>query len=226
MATFPGSKDGKIEYFEQRIDQWAADPAAVGLTLAQVTELATLIADARTTYTSVQLGKQDVKNLVFTQDTAIDTMMNLGTAIVSTIRAFADTTTATDGATAGAAIFSAANLSPYSNGTPTPPPTPATNLQASLLNTGGLKLTWDGTIANGTVYTIWRRAGTETNFSQVGISGQRFYEDQTIPAGSTEAVYFLQTVRDEFISDDSELITVRLGVVNNAPATVPLTIAA
>ncbi|VAX42284.1 hypothetical protein MNBD_PLANCTO03-1961, partial [hydrothermal vent metagenome] len=109
-------------------------------------------------------------------------------------------------------VFAAANISPYNTAGPLAPPMPATNLQASLLNTGGIKLTWNGTVANGTVYSVWRRTNNDTSFAQIATSGQRFYEDQTVPAGSTEVVYFLQTIRDDLVSDDSEPITVRIGV--------------
>ncbi len=212
MASFPNDKDGKIEYFEQRLPQWVADPASVGLTADQVAALALLVLDARSGYTAAQQGKQDTRNLIFTQDIAINSMMGLGTALVATIRAFADATGQLDGDAAFADVYTAANLSPFNAATPLAPPSPATNLQASLLNSGGIKLTWNGTTANGTVYSVWRRTNNETSFTQLATSGQRTYEDQTVPAGSTEVLYFLKTIRDELTSDDSESITVRLGV--------------
>ena len=199
MATFPTTKDGRIEYFEQRLPQWLADPAAIGLTIDQVNALAVLVVDSRNAYTAAQQGKQETKNLVFAQDTAIGSMMDLGSALVATIRAFADATGATDGEVAAAEVFSAANLSPN-------------NPTASLLNSGGIGLTWKGTTANGTVYSIWRRTSDESSFTQIATSGERTYEDQTLPTGLAEVVYFLKTHRDDLVSDDSEPITVRLGV--------------
>ena len=212
MATFPTTKDGRIEYFEQRLPQWLADPAAIGLTIDQVNALAVLVVDSRNAYTAAQQGKQETKNLVFAQDTAIGSMMDLGSALVATIRAFADATGATDGEVAAAEVFSAANLSPNNPPSPTPPPAPATDLTASLLNSGGIGLTWKGTTANGTVYSIWRRTSDENSFTQIATSGERTYEDQTLPTGLAEVVYFLKTHRDDLVSDDSEPITVRLGV--------------
>ncbi len=212
MATLPRTKDGMIEYFEERLSKWQLDPGAVGLTAEQVDALAALVADARTSYTTVQQAKQDLRNMVFSQDTDIDTMMGLGSALLGIIRAHADATGVTDGNAAAAGVFAAANISPANARTPAPPPAPATNLQASLLNTGGLKLTWNGTTANGTVYALWRRTNNDTAFTQLATSGQRTYEDQTVPAGSAEVVYFLRTIRDNLVSDDAEPITVRLGV--------------
>jgi len=215
MATLPRTKDGKIEYFEERLSKWQLDPAAVGLTAEQVDALAAFVADARTSYTTVQQAKQDLRNMVFSQDTDIDTMMGLGSALLAIIRAHADAIGVTGGAEGNAAaaeVFAAANISPANARTPAPPPAPATNLQASLLNTGGLKLTWNGTTANGTVYAVWRRTNTETSFAQLATSGQRTYEDQTVPAGSAEVVYFLRTIRDNLVSDDAKPITVRFGV--------------
>jgi len=143
-------------------------------------------------------------------------MMEIGTSLLATIRAFADYTESTSGADAAAEVYTNADISPYNTANPTPPPAPATDLKADLLNTGGIKLSWNGTTANGTVYAIWRRAGNESDFTQIATSGKPTYEDQTVPTGSTEVNYYLQTIRDELTSDNSEWITVRLGVVDNA----------
>ncbi|MDQ7014017.1 MAG: hypothetical protein Q9O74_09000, partial [Planctomycetota bacterium] len=80
--------------------------------------------------------------------------MGLGTALVATIRAFADATGQLEGDAAFADVYTAANLSPYNDASPLAAPTPATSLQALLLNSGGIKLTWNGTTANGTVYSV------------------------------------------------------------------------
>ena len=62
-----------------------------------------------------------------------------------------------------------------------------------------------------------------TSFAQIATSGQCSYKDQTIAAGSTEVLYFLKTISDDLVSDDSEPITVRIGVTldqsNATPAT-------
>ena len=213
MATLPRTKDSKIEYFEQRLEQWQADPAAVGLTPELLDALAALVSTARGAYTGVQQAKQELRNMVNTQDTAIENMMGLGSAVLAIIRAFADATSVTEGPDAGAQVFAAGRISPASARAPAPAPTPATNLRAALLKTGGLKLSWNGTTANGTVYAIFRRINSEPSFTQIATSGTRSYEDQRVPTGATEVSYFLKTIRDDLISDDSETITVRLGVL-------------
>ncbi|MDQ7013803.1 MAG: hypothetical protein Q9O74_07910 [Planctomycetota bacterium] len=81
-----------------------------------------------------------------------------------------------------------------------------------MLNTGDLKLIWSGTTANGTVYAAWQRTNNDAVFTRIATSGRRTYEDQTVPAGSAEVVYFLRTIRDNLVSDDAEPITVRFGV--------------
>ncbi|MDQ7013531.1 MAG: hypothetical protein Q9O74_06490, partial [Planctomycetota bacterium] len=99
------------------------------------------------------------------------------------------------------------------------PPAIATDLTTTLRNTGAIELAWEGTIANGTVYTIWRKIGTSSPATLLGAVGARSFIDNTLPAGTPEATYFVRTHRGELSSDDSTHITVRLGVPEAARAT-------
>ncbi len=89
-------------------------------------------------------------------------------------------------------------------------------MSATLLATDGLKLTWKGTVAHGTVYTIYRRIGS-SEFSPIGTSTTKSFTDSTIPAGTPEVDYAAVTQRDGLESDMSEPIVVRFGVVTSTP---------
>ncbi|VAX39984.1 hypothetical protein MNBD_PLANCTO03-1425 [hydrothermal vent metagenome] len=103
-------------------------------------------------------------------------------------------------------------MSPAKAPEPLPPPLPAENLHATLLHSGALRLDWEGTTAHGTCYTLWRRLDPNTPASLLGAVCLRSFVDETLPAGTPEAVYFVRTHRGELTSDDSTHITVRLGV--------------
>ncbi len=206
MPTIPRTLTGKIEFFERHLPVWSDDPAAIGLSAAQVADLAALTAEARTRYDRARAARLVARAETGLQHEAIGAMMKLGTALVATIRAFAD---ATDDE---AGVMSRANLPPVDAPSPAPPPEPAANLTSELRNSGAIRLAWHGTVANGTFYTIWRRLEGEQGFTLLGSVSALAFTDETIPAGTPEATYQLRTHRDEFTSAPSVAISVRLGV--------------
>jgi len=140
-------------------------------------------------------------------------MMEFGTAVISTIKAFADISGDDQ------SVYAAAEIDPDGAPAPLAPPVPATNVRADLLNTGEIKLAWKGTVANGTFYAVWRRLDSETEYETLGSVSAKSFVDTTIPLGTPEANYYLVTHRDELSSDSTEPITVRFGVTGAAAPT-------
>ena len=86
----PGTILAKIEFFEQRLPDWAADPAAIGLTAPQVADLITRASAARAAYNAAQTIRQQPRNATAVQNDAINDMASFGSELIATIRAFAD----------------------------------------------------------------------------------------------------------------------------------------
>ncbi len=212
MPTIPRTLLGQIEFFERHLPVWSDDPAAIGLSAAQVADIAALTGAARTHYEQARAARLVARGETGRQNTSIASMMKLGTALVATIRAFADATDNEFG------VFSRANIPPVDASSPAPPPEPAANLTSELRNSGAIRLTWRGTVANGTFYTIWRRLAGEPGFTLLGSVSDRRFDDTTIPAGTAEATYQVRTHRDTQTSELSEAISVRMGVRAEAGA--------
>ncbi|VAX38765.1 hypothetical protein MNBD_PLANCTO03-1911 [hydrothermal vent metagenome] len=204
MTTIPRTLQGKIQFFEQHLPRWSADPGSIGLGAQQVADIAALAEAARTDFDRARVARQAAQSATTLQHGSITSMMRLGTALVATIRAFADATDDEPG------VLSRAGLSPVDAPSPAPPPEPVADVSHELLNSGAIRLSWRGTVANGTFYTIWRELEGER--SLLGSVSAREFTDTTIPAGTAEATYQLRTHRDELTSDLSEAILVRLGV--------------
>ncbi len=208
MRTIPRQLIKKIEFFEYHIDQWAANAQTLGITAQTIAELGERLAAARAAYDTAQALRQKAKSATTRQNAAIDALMELGSAIVATIRARAklsgDETT----------IYATSRLAPAKTPAPLPPPAMATNLSSTLLNSGALRLDWEGTTANGTCYTIWRQLDPDAPATLLGAVCARSFVDETLPAGTPEAIYFVRTHRGERISEDSTPIVVRFGVVD------------
>ena len=206
MRTIPRTILKKIEFFEFHIDQWAANAETLGLTDEAIAQLGARLTAARAAYDTAQTLRQQARSATTTQSAALDSLMELGSAIVATIRAKARLTGDDP------SIYATARLSPAKAPEPLPPPAVAEDLQATLLNSGALRLDWEGTTANGTCYTIWRQLGRSAPATLLGAVCTRSFVDDTLPAGTPEAVYFVRTHRGELTSDDSTHITVRFGV--------------
>ncbi|MDQ7014530.1 MAG: hypothetical protein Q9O74_11630 [Planctomycetota bacterium] len=206
MAELPNDILGKLEYFEQHIPIWAADPAAIGLTAAQIADITSLTGAMRISYNNAQAARADSKSKTVLQREALGSMLGLGTALIATIKAFADASGN------GPAVFAAAQIDPANTPAPTDPPVVATDFITSLKNSGAIEIAWKGTTANGTYYTIHRKLDTETDFSLIGNASDREFTDATIPAGTPRATYYLITHRDNQNSGQSEHVTVNLGV--------------
>ena len=67
-----------------------------------------------------------------------------------------------------------------------------------LEQTGALNLKWKNTNpkgATGVVYQLWRRIGSEGEFTYIGGVGDKKYTDGDVPAGSAQVQYQIQAVR-------------------------------
>jgi len=206
MSELPKDILGQLEYFEQHIPVWAADPAAIGLTAQQVVDITSFTGAMRVSYNNAQAARAESKSKTVLQRDALGSMVGLGTALIATIKAFADASGD------GPAVYAAAQIDPSNIPSPLGPPVVATEFITSLHNSGAIGITWKGTTANGTYYTIHRKLDSESAFSLIGNASDREFTDATIPAGTPHATYFLITHRDSQNSGASEYITVNLGV--------------
>ncbi len=206
MAELPNDILGKLEYFEQHIPVWASDPAAIGLTAQQVIDITSFTVAMRAAYNNASAAREESKSKTILQTEALGSMVGFGTALIATIKAFADASGN------GPAIFAAAQIDMVNPASPIDPPVVATGFITSLHNSGAIEIGWKGTTANGTYYTIHRRLDSETNFALIGNASDREFTDATIPAGTPKATYYLITHRDALESGQSEHITVNLGV--------------
>lgn len=211
--TLPGTIAGRLEFFTQRLPAWAADPAAIGLTAPQIAELQTTLTLAGNAHSTVLATRQLAKNQTATQNAAMENLLDLGTGMIAAIKAFADLS---DDPTA---VFQTAEIDPpEGRSTPLPPPAEATNLSTELLNSGAVRVSWKGTIANGTFYDVYRELDGETGFTLIGSSAMRSFDDTTVPAGTTRAMYYTITRRDDLTSGESEPTLIRFGVQSPMPS--------
>ncbi|MEO1716924.1 MAG: hypothetical protein AAFR76_07395 [Planctomycetota bacterium] len=209
----PNDLLGKIEFFEQRIADWAANVDQIGLTAQQANDLVGRVAAARAAYNAAQQIRQQSRNATATQRIAVNEMARFGSDLISTIRSFADLQPDPN------AVYVAAEINPPTPaGTPLPPPVPATDVVANLQQSGAVLVSWKGTTANGTFYDVYRQltstTGSRAGFTLIGSSATRSFEDTTVPAGTTQVSYYTVARRDAFTSAESQQAVLRFGMPN------------
>ena len=89
-------------------------------------------------------------------------------------------------------------LSVRATPSPMPPPGTPSNFRVELLGDGSVKSTWranNPTGMSGVTYQVWRRFGSEGEFSFAGASGEKKFIDSTIPAGTSQVQYQVRGIR-------------------------------
>jgi len=194
MATVPSTIADKLAFFEQHLPVWAKDPVGIGLTAIQLASLANMVADARAAFDAAQDARAISRAATVSQSNAMSVMGEFGSDLVTTIRAFAETSNDPE-------VYAVAQIPPPAPPTPAGPPEQPTNLTASLTPGGALKISWKGSVASSAYFSVYRRAAGETAFTLLDSTDTKFYEDTSIPAGVNNVTYYIQARRDEFRVD-------------------------
>lgn len=189
MTTVPKTFLGRLEFFEQRLPAWIADPTAIGLTGDEVAELAARVSMARQRYVELQAIRNAAEAATLSHQLANDAMADFGSDLVQTIRAFA-------GRTGDPGVYAAALIPSPKNPSPSGPPPRPSDVRVELLPSGCLRLRWKGSVARRAYFCIFRQAPGEHGFTLLETVAAKTYVDTTIPRGTGELVYRVQARRD------------------------------
>lgn len=196
MAVLPKSRDEMIAWFSDRITDWGANAAAIGLSASQVTELATILNTAENALSDATAARIDSKDKTVVYHATADALRDFGADLIKVIKAFAE-------ATNNPNVYSTASVPPPAPPTPAGPPAQPTDMAAALLPGGGLRLTWKGTVSQKAYFSVYRRAEGETSFTLLDSPATKTYDDTSIPTGANSVTYYIQARRDEFRVDSA-----------------------
>lgn len=223
MSTLPRSRAEQINFFEQHVSIWASDPAALGLTSAQVTDLNGLTTAARASFVTVEAARQSAKATTTGYYGATDAMREAGGEAINTIRAFAE---ASDDP---AAVYEAAQIPPRAAPSPAPAPDAPTNIATTVYTTGEVELKWKvkQPRPGAEIFTvIHRRLNNTGAYIEFASTGEKMFVDSNIPPGTQSVSYMLRTRRGDQVSVPSDAVTQHLGVPGNGEQQQGLTLAA
>ncbi len=189
--------------------------AAIGLDPLQVATFATLTNNARDAYTAAQNARTAAKVATHALHTAMGNMNEFGAALISTIKAKAE-------ATGNPAVYDLAEIPPPAPPSPAGLPSVPTDVNGVINSNGHVELSWKGSLAFGTFFSIWKKRPNDTKWKQLGsVRGKAFVDEFTTPLVAW-AMYKLYAHRPAGTSDPSEPITVFFEGQEQGPETLQI----
>ncbi|MEL6497279.1 MAG: hypothetical protein AAF937_06115 [Planctomycetota bacterium] len=208
MGIIPDGRSERINFFENRLNAWAANAAAIGLSADEVTRIAQLTTLARDGFNAAQVARDDAKSATQTQNDAIDAMAAYGADLVKTIKAFAQTNE-------DPGVYTAANIPQPKPRTPLGPAPQPQNVTLKLTTTGAISVAWQAETAGRMAFVIERQTmpvgGSFGDWSIIGTTTTKNFIDETVPAGLERAVYRITAERPGGRSEPSESATAYFG---------------
>lgn len=200
-----GTRLKKLQWLEARIAAWVAANEEIGISDEQAADMAAKISQARNAFNAAEVIRAQSRSSTLAWHSAIDEAADFGAALVNSIKAFAQ-------ATSDPAVYSAAMVSPNDPPTPSGPPAVPENLKTEVLNTGGVEVMWEGSLAHRTFFEVFRRIPGQSAETLIASIGKTRFIDQTVPAGHGKVWYSVRARRGELASDTTDVVEVRLGV--------------
>jgi hypothetical protein len=190
MSIVPGTRIGKITFYEAHANQWKDHAAQLGIDADDATKLLAATVAARASYNASILARDAAR--AATQDFYNDTsdMATLGAGLLSTIKSYAESTQ-------NPGVYSLAQIPPPATPGPIPAPGTPMDFTVSLMQSGAVELKWkcnnpEGSA--GTIYECRRKIGGGA-LTFIGATGVKSFVDDTLPSGSTGVTYEITAVR-------------------------------
>ncbi|QQS09381.1 MAG: hypothetical protein IPK69_01790 [Phycisphaerales bacterium] len=221
MATYPLSpRLDFLQWCKTHADVFVNNAASIGLSPATASSFASAYDAARAAVDDQDAAKEAAKAATQEALEKVRLLQESAALTVATIRLFAEST---DNPT----VYNVAQITPPQPPTAVPAPNAATDLSAALdANTGNITIRWKATQpegANGTTYTIFRRAAGEADFAPLGSSGRKSFVDETFFAGPDSVEYKVQAVRSGILGPMSATLLVSFGRTNGEGFTIEST---
>ena len=167
----------------------SATPTVFGLTAPLATSYAALNATYAAAYLAANAPETRTKPKIIAKDDAKAALKAMASELAKLV----------DG-TASVTNEQKAALGLSVRATPTPAPAPGTcsDFKVELGADGSVQSTWKAnnpTGLSGVTYQVWRRIGSEGEFSFLGATGLKKFVDSTIPAGTAQVQYQVRGIR-------------------------------
>ncbi len=220
MALVPKARDAMMTFFRLCIGRWLNDPSSIGLDAQQAADVAAAyeaLVEAENEASRLQRLTKGAVQIAARRDAEL---RRIGGAAINTIRAYA-------AAQRDPGVYVRAAIPPPRRRTALPPPPVPTGVIAQPRNNGVVAVSWQGSVANGTTYTVWRHTfgpnGTNRTgpAEYIGTVGATTILDYTVPPMVLSAEYTVQAIRGRkrsYVSDSATVYFTRGTIPTGARA--------
>lgn len=209
MATnIPSGRQQRLIWIEGLITQWGDNQALLGLTSAQVIDLATDIANARQAFSTVETIRTNSKSKTNTYYTQADNVHKKASEMLKVIKGAAAVSATPE------VVYDAAGITPNDPPSPAPAPEQPTINTATLGGNGSITLDFIGNGPSGTVWQVFRMLPTQSTFAFIGNANPHIksFTDTTVPPGTSTVTYQMRGTRGNQMGPSSFDFTAKIGV--------------
>ncbi len=165
VAVLPKSIDGLIEYCLRQSEEWAVDPAGIGLTADMVSKLAELAEIARSAEMAATAAREASKAATTVLSSAVTDLRDRAAVLIRQVKAFAELQDMPG------LVYARAHVPVPQSPSPLPAPGGAEDVRVDLLPGGAVALSWtarDAAASTGAMFVIKRRLPGQKNFTTIG----------------------------------------------------------
>lgn len=188
-TTIPSSRNALVEFYRLRGDDWVAHAAALGLTVEAAEQVRAAALDAQAKIAEAERLRMFAKVATETANQAARQLRAIGGPATAMIRAHAEST-------GNIQLYDLAKVSPVAPPSPTPAPTPPTDVRAQPTANGAIILTWRGTIARSQWFII-ERSVDGGDFTQQDTTRRKRWTDEKVPTGARRINYRIYAKRGD-----------------------------
>lgn len=198
MPVLPSSDLQKVEFMEAHLALWNTNAVAIGLTAAQVTAMQTAATAARTGFNGQQSAKEAAKAATANFHNLVRTLADLASDAIKAIKLKAAQNNDPN-------VYVLANIPAPLPPSPPPPPQPPTDLVADPNADGTITLRWKGSVANSTFFSVWRKLGSSSTWTNIGSTAIKTFQDAAVPSSPIPAsiTYSVRSQRNNEVSAPS-----------------------
>lgn len=163
--------------------------------------------DLRTKTTAQQTARDAAKSATEAAVDADSATRGLTSDLVRAIRSFATNSNDPN-------VYVLAQIPAPSASQPVPPPGQPTDFKVELNSDGSITIKWKAKHPEGSdrvVYFVQRKLINEAAFSLIGGSGEKSYQDDTLPVGIDGATYIITAQRGNVQGPPSQQLAVTFG---------------
>lgn len=205
MSVLPGTRDAMLAWFNERIELWVAEAAAIGLDPLAVNAFKTQLESVNTQASQMFIARNAARAATISTNSSAAVLRAAGSGLIATIKAYAETT-------GDDSVYEKSNVPPPAPPTPAPAPTAPEMVTADPNAVGTITLKIKGSIAQNGSFHI-ERSVDGGPWVLVNPTRLKTWTDEAVPMNVATIAYRVFGVRDDKRSQTATSASVNFGTL-------------